>query len=70
VPEVPAALRPLWDVYLQLDAGRAGGGFAAASIGWQDIYAWQQTTGRQLTGWEAETLIRIDRAIRAIFDKD
>jgi len=70
VPEIPPALRPLWEVFLQLDAGRGGGGFGAASIGWQDLAAWQQTTGQQLTGWEAETLIRTDRAVRAVFDKD
>jgi len=55
---------------LQLDAGRGDGGFGAAAIGWQDIAAWQRITGQPLTGWEAESLIRTDRAVRVILNKD
>lgn len=70
VPPLPDSLQPLWRIYLQLDAGRGAGGFGTAAIGWQDIAAWQRITGQPLTGWEAETLIRTDRALRAILDKD
>lgn len=70
VPDLPVSLQPLWQIYLQLDAGRGGTGFGAAVIGWQDIAAWQRITGQPLTGWEAETLIRTDRAVRAVLDKD
>ena len=70
VPPLPESLRPLWQVYLQLDAGRGAGAFHSVAIGWQDIAGWQRLTGHPLTGWEAETLIRTDRAIRAILDKD
>ena len=69
-PPLPDSLYPLWQIYLQLDAGRGAGGFGAAAIGWQDIAAWQRITGQPLTGWEAETLIRTDRAVRAVLDKD
>lgn len=70
LPPLPATLVPLWAIYLQLDAGRGSGGFGAAAIGWQDIAAWQGITRQPLSGWEAETLIRTDSAVRAVFDKD
>lgn len=70
IPPVPTALAQLWDVYLQLDAGRGEGGFGMAAIGWRDMAAWQSITGIPLTEWEAETLIRVDRVIRAELSKD
>ena len=70
LPPLPGSLQPLWEAYLQLDAGRGEGGFGAAAIGWQDIAAWQSLTGQMLNGWEAESLIRTDRAVRAILNKD
>ncbi len=70
LPELPKTLQPLWQIYLQLDAGRGAGAFSSVAIGWQDIAAWQRITGQPLSGWEAETLIRTDRAVRAILDKD
>lgn len=68
VPPLPPSLAPLWQVYLQLDAGRNDGGFGAAAVGWQDLAAWQRITRQPLTGWEAEALIRTDRAVRAILN--
>jgi len=70
LPALPESLVPLWQIYLQLDAGRASGSFGAAAVGWQDLAAWQRITRQPLSGWEAETLIRADRAVRAVLDKD
>lgn len=69
-PRLPDALATLWHAYLQAATGKGGGGMGRAVLTWQDLAAWQQLTGQQLTGWESETLIKIDRAVGAILDED
>lgn len=70
VPELPVLAAYVWDVFCELAAARGGNGYAANPVGWPDIAAWQQVSGARLTPWEAETLIHLDRAVRAILAKD
>lgn len=70
LPPLAAALRDLWETYLEIAAARDGGGFGMAAIGWKDLAAWQQVTQCRLSPWEAETLVKIDRAVRAVLAKD
>ena len=67
---MPPPLAPLWEIYLELAVGRGAGGMGMGAIGWQDVAAWCRTTGHELSGWEAATLIQADRAVRAAIDKD
>jgi hypothetical protein len=55
---LPAAAAPVWDVFCLL----AGGG---EPMRWVEIQAWSHTQGVALTGWELDTLIAMDRALRA-----
>lgn len=70
VPGLPAQAAHLWDIFHELAAARGGNGYAANPVDWKDLAAWQQVCGVALTPWEAETLIHLDRAVRAIMAKD
>lgn len=59
----------VWDAFEQLAAARGGNGYSLNPIGWQDMLAWQQVTGAQLTPWEAECIVCMDCAARAVTDK-
>lgn len=63
---VPAAALALWDAFAAI-AGTRGAG---APISWQDLAAWQQANGVRLSPWEADTIIDMDRAARAVQNKD
>ena len=70
MPPLPAAAEALWEIDLQLHAGRGGNGFGLNPVGWPEIAAWQRVTGTTLTPWEAETLVIVDRAVRAVLHKE
>lgn len=60
----------LWETYGDLASARGSNGFAPNPIGWNELAAWQQVCGLTLTPWEAETLIHLDRAVRAVLAKE
>ena len=49
---------------------RDSNGFGINAINYREIASWQHLSGVALTPWEAETLIHLDRAVRAILSKD
>jgi hypothetical protein len=60
----------VWDVWQQLCLARGGNGFGPNPIGWVELDAWQRLTGQNLTSWECETVVILDRAARAALTKD
>ena len=60
MPPLPPGTDALWGAFLQLHRSRGSAGMGPASIGWQDLAAWQQVAGVQLTPWEIDTLLALD----------
>jgi len=54
---LPAAVAPLWDVFVALSATRS----AEAGIACTEIEAWQRLHGVRLSPWEVETIMAMDR---------
>ena len=66
VPEIPAAVRPLWDAYAHLAATRRSGGMGGMHpLTQTDIASWCYLQRVTLTPWEVDTLIEIDAAALA-----
>ena len=61
-PELPPGAEILLDIWMEIAAGRSGGGFRADHLSWQDLDAWCRFSGVKLNGWEAKTLLAMDRA--------
>lgn len=66
---VPAAAAALWEAFASLSGTRPGG-MGMAPISFTELAAWQALNGVSLTPWEADTLIEIDRAARAVVAKE
>lgn len=64
-PPLPAAAGGLLDTWNTITKSRTGNGFGPSPLTWQDIHAWQSVSGMQLTPWEAETFLDLDRAVLA-----
>ena len=64
-PEVPSAVRHLYEWWGEVAAGRGAGGLGPASLTWQDIAGWMAVTQTDLTPLEAQTILRMDRAFLA-----
>lgn len=69
-PELPPGADLLLELWLEIGAGRSAGGFGPAPLGWQDLAAWSRFSGVALTGWEAQTLLAMDRAALAAQHKE
>lgn len=41
-----------------------------AAITYQDLSAWQDISGVRLTPWEADTILEMDSAVRAVMAKE
>jgi len=65
---VPASMQALWDAFAALDAARLPS-MGASPILCSEIAAWQQLHGVQLSPWEAETLLAMDRAALVLRNK-
>jgi hypothetical protein len=61
-PRYPAALRYLWDWFMELHQHRGIGMNGPAALSWQDFDAWARLTGRKPTAWELGELSRLDNA--------
>jgi len=59
--EVPAPVRPLWDVFVMLSAGRRTA-MGPHPLTYTDIAAWSQLHGLRLNSWELDTLVQVDAA--------
>lgn len=64
---LPPAVAALWDVFVVLSGTRgagdgAGGGIAPITCA--ELQAWQALQRLELTPWEADTLLAMDRALR------
>jgi hypothetical protein len=59
--QCPRECRALWSAYLDIANGRAG----AESIPMSEIAAWQSLRDTQLSAWELDTLLAMDRAVVA-----
>lgn len=70
IPEMPPMVAHLWDIFGELSVARGSNGFGINAINYREITSWQHLSGVTLTPWEAETLIHLDRAVRAILSKD
>lgn len=64
-PGLPAALRPMWEVYQEVSEGRSPGGMGPSVLTWADVSAWSAVTGATLDGWEVGTVFAMDAAVRA-----
>lgn len=58
--ELPPIVQHIWQAFLALCHSRVDG-----PILFSEIEAWQRLTGIQLTAWEFETLVAMDRAALA-----
>lgn len=61
-PNCPEDLQYLWARYCDIKRGQA--------ITWCEIKAWTDLTGIPLTGWEAETIMRIESAVTRALSND
>lgn len=64
-PPMPAALRYLWNHFVQLDRGRTGNGFGPNPVTWGEIKAYCEVMRVQLDPWEVEALKAVDDAYLA-----
>lgn len=58
----PAAVRALWDIYTDVEAGRPQGLSGLARIPPSELQSWCELHQVRLTVWEVETLLAMDRA--------
>lgn len=61
-PELPAALRYLWNIFAMLHRCRGGNGFGPNPIAWSEVLAYCQLTRLSLTAWELEAIRLLDDA--------
>lgn len=69
ISPIPRAVLNVWNAYQRLAAARGSNGYEPDPIGWEAMRAMQEITGEILTPWEADTIISIDRAVRATINK-
>jgi hypothetical protein len=71
LPDLPDCCAGLWANFLALHAARTGTGFGPAPIGWGALRDYAACIGVEFSGWEAETLMDMDRAaLAAMLAKD
>lgn len=69
-PELPAALRYLWNHFAMLHRARGGSGFGPNPLSWSEIYAYCQVTRCRFNPWEIEAIRLLDDAFMvSIIDK-
>lgn len=59
--DLPAALEYVWDWFFEM-ANRRTSGMSLNPITHADVLAWSRLTGRDVTPWEVQLLLRIDDA--------
>ena len=59
-PDLPTALRYLWNHFIQLHNGRGGNGFGPNPIAWSEIRAYCDVMRVQLDPWEVEAIKAVD----------
>lgn len=60
LPEFPAALRYLWEMFFRLRRRQGGNGFAPAPLSWPAIDAFLRLSGCRVTPWEVELIEGLD----------
>lgn len=69
VPPVPAGTERLWAAFNELRGTQSPAAGGAAPISMTEIAAWQGVFGVQLTPWEVETVLALDRAALAVLNE-
>lgn len=59
-PPVPSDLLHIWQMFLELHAGRSHSANGPHPLSWADIKAWNDLLDRRITEWEARLLKRLD----------
>lgn len=67
---IPAAGKPLWHAFSQLNRSRSGGFSGPSAISPQDTLAWCQLHGIRFTPWELDTLSDMDAALLRASEKE
>lgn len=57
---LPAAAEHVWRWFQELDGARTDNGYGANPIGFADLSAWSNVTGRQPREWEVAALRAMD----------
>lgn len=65
-PEIPECVEFLLSIYIELAACRGGSGFGVNPITHLDILAWSHLNRIELTPWEVDALLAMDRAALAV----
>ena len=66
LPELPESIRGLWDVFLELHMARTPGAMGMGPLTYHDLDAYQRVTSLELTPWEVQTILCVDRAALAV----
>jgi hypothetical protein len=64
----PGSAAAIWEAFVALNAARPVG-MGPSAIPPSELLAWQQLHGVCLSPWEAETLLAMDRAALAAYNK-
>jgi hypothetical protein len=59
-PEFPYVLEGLWSIFLELSNTRSQGYSAPLPISYQEVKAWCDLTGINLSPWEVQVIKRLD----------
>lgn len=60
-PEFPLEIQYLWSLFLELSGTRSQGHSGPLPISYQEILAWRELTGNEISPWEIEVIKRIDK---------
>ena len=69
-PEFPSGFQYIWEWYMELSAGRSGGGLGPSNLTYEGIMAWKTLSCREVSSWEIDTIKMIDAVfLRTHFEK-
>ena len=61
-PKAPDDLIYLWGYYCQIKRGQ--------DVTWSELKAWSEMAGIRLKGWESETIMKIESAVKRALTHD